>query len=210
MARIELRDATIRIKDGFGGTAAIDQTVDISATSLLRVIRVAKPALRPWSSVMAMSFQAANRAFPAYGLMGVAKSALESVVRYLALELGRNRIRVNAISPGPIETLSSYGEVLAISSDAEAVKRFRGDLVEASIRHADEQVTGRAETRSLEWLQAVESHVKRTIAARSAIEEPVCKEDVAGCALFLGSRLSSKITGQVIHVDAGLSSCLIV
>jgi len=190
--------------------AALDQMMDISAVSLLRVIRVAKLALRPWSSVMTMSFQAAGRAFPAYGLMGVAKSALESLVRYLALELGKDRIRVNAISPGPVETLAAYGEMLAISNDAEAVERIRGDLVKGAFREANEQVAGRAEPRGLEWLQAVETHVRRTFAVRSAIEESVSKEDVAGCALFLGSRLSTKITGQVIHVDAGLSSSFIV
>ena len=192
------------------GVAALEQTMDTSAVSLLRVIRVAKPALRPWSSIMALSFQGASRAFPVYGLMGVAKSALESIVRYLALELGKDRIRVNAISPGPVETLAAFAEMLAISNDAEAVERMRGDLVKDAFREADTRVAGRAERGSLEWLQAVENKVRRTFAVRSAIEEPVSKEDVAGCALFLGSRLSSKITGQVIHVDAGLSSSFIV
>ncbi len=192
------------------GMEAVAQTMDITALSLLRVIRVAKPAFRPWSSVMAMSFQAASRAFPAYGMMGVAKSALESIIRYLALELGRNRVRVNAISPGAVETLASYGEVLAITSDSEAVKNIRGNLVKDTMAAGDREVPGGSKTRSLEWVQAVEKQLRQTLAARCAIEETVCQEDVAGCALFLGSQLSAKITGQVIHVDAGLSSSLIM
>jgi len=192
------------------GTAVLDQTMDITALSLLRVIRVAKPALRPWSSVMAMSFQAASRAFPVYGMMGVAKSALESIIRYLAVELGQDRIRVNAISPGPVETLASYGEVLAITSDSRAIENIRGSLVKDTIAAGDREVPGGSETRSLEWVQAVERHLRKTVAAICPIEDSISPEDVAGCALFLGSRLSAKITGQVIHVDAGLSSSLII
>jgi len=189
-------------------TEAADQTVDVSALSLLRVVRVAKPALRPWGSVMAMTFQAANRAFPPYGMMGVAKSTLESIIRYLSLELGKNRIRVNAISPGPIETLAAYGEVLAVSSDPRAIENIRGNLIKDVIA-AGAEVEG-LQDRSIEWVRALENHLRQAFAARCAIEETVSKEDVAGCALFLGSGLSTKITGQVIHVDAGLSSSLII
>jgi enoyl-[acyl-carrier protein] reductase I len=159
---------------------------------------------------MAMSFQAAARAFPGYGMMGVAKSALESIIRYLALELGKGRIRINAISPGPVDTLAAYGEILAVSSDPDAIANMRGNLIRDVIAAADRAVAGNSETRSPEWLQAAERQLRQTFAARCAIEETVSKEDIAGCALFLGSRLSTKITGQVIHVDAGLSSSLII
>jgi len=186
---------------------ARERTMAVSALSLSRVIRFAKPALAPWSSVITMSFQASSRAVPAYGMMGVAKSALESLVRYLALELGRDRIRVNAISPGPVETLAGYGEIMAVSGDPESLKRQRGSAMEA-FRKADEQTAGMAHSRGPEWLQAVARNVQNAVAAQCAIQETVSKEDVAGCALFLGSRLSSKITGQVIHVDCGLSSVL--
>jgi len=192
------------------GMEALAQTVDITALSLLRVIRFAKPGLRPWSSVVAMSFQAATRAFPPYGMMGVAKSALESIVRYLAIELGKDRIRVNAISPGPVETLAAYGEILAISTNPEAVEKIRGKLVKDVMEAGDREIGSSAEAHSVEWVQAVEKQLRQNFAARSPIEETICKEDVAGCALFLGSRLSTKITGQVIHVDAGFSSSMII
>ncbi|RPI23476.1 MAG: SDR family oxidoreductase [Acidobacteria bacterium] len=189
---------------------ALDSTINVSALSLLRVVQFAKPSLRPWSSVVTLSFQAASRAFPPYGMMGVAKAALESIVRYLALELGRDRIRVNAISPAPLETLSAYGEMMAISGDPDALGKIRGNLISNAFAEADQKTAGSRDTRGIEWLQAVGSHVRRAWALQSPIEEPVTKEDVAGCALFLGSQLSAKITGQVIHVDSGFSSSCIV
>jgi len=158
---------------------------------------------------MTMSFQAASRAAAVYGMMGVAKSTLESLVRYLALELGEDGIRGNAISPGPVETLAGYGEIMAVGEDPECRRRLGGSLNEAFCQ-ADEQFAGTAGPRGLEWVQVVAKNFQKTVASKCAIRETVSKEDVAGCALFLGSRLSTKITGQVIHVDCGLSSTLIL
>jgi enoyl-[acyl-carrier protein] reductase I len=56
---------------------------------------------------MAMTYIASERVFPSYNVMGVAKAALEACVRYLAVDLGPSNVRVNAISPGPISTLSA-------------------------------------------------------------------------------------------------------
>lgn len=82
---------------------------DISAYSLSALARRVEPhmAARGGGSVMALSYVAAERAVPGYNVMGVAKSTLESIVRYLAWDLGENGIRVNAISAGPVRTLAA-------------------------------------------------------------------------------------------------------
>ena len=64
---------------------------------------------RGGGSIMTLSYIAADRAVPGYNVMGVAKSALESIVRYLAWDLGDGGIRVNAISAGPVRTLAARG-----------------------------------------------------------------------------------------------------
>ena len=90
-------------KDGF------ELALDISAYSLAQLARRAEPhmAARGGGSIMALSYLAAERAVPGYNVMGVAKSALESIVRYLAWDLGDSQIRVNAISAGPVRTLAA-------------------------------------------------------------------------------------------------------
>jgi enoyl-[acyl-carrier protein] reductase I len=186
---------------------AFAETLAVSAHSLARVVRFAAPRLRESASVITLSFQAAELAVPPYGLMGVAKSALESLVRYLAVELGERRIRVNVISPGPIETLAALGEVLAFAHDAEATARQRGTLVSEAIAQMRESADGGDELMraTVAWRE-----VQRGFARRCAIPDLVTKEDVAGCALFLASDHARLITGQVIHVDAGLSTTLLL
>ena len=84
--------------------------LDISAFSLLPVVQHAAPLMdRHGGSVVTMTFQASERVFPGYNVMGTAKAALENEVRQLAAEFGRRNIRVNAISAGPLETLSARG-----------------------------------------------------------------------------------------------------
>ncbi|TDY49576.1 enoyl-[acyl-carrier-protein] reductase [NADH] [Alicyclobacillus sacchari] len=80
-----------------------------SAYSLVAVSRAARPLLAEGSSIVTMSYLGAERAVPNYNVMGVAKAALESAVRYLAADLGPAGIRVNAISAGPIRTLAAKG-----------------------------------------------------------------------------------------------------
>lgn len=82
-------------------------TLDISAYSLLAVTRAALPLLKKGGSVITMSYYGAEKVVPRYNVMGVAKAALESCAKYLAYDLGEVGIRVNAISAGPIRTLSS-------------------------------------------------------------------------------------------------------
>jgi enoyl-[acyl-carrier protein] reductase I len=81
--------------------------MDISAYSLVATTRYALPLLADGGSIVTMSYLGAERAVPGYNVMGVAKAALEAAVRYLAAELGERRIRVNAISAGPIRTLAA-------------------------------------------------------------------------------------------------------
>ncbi len=81
--------------------------MDISVYSLVACLREAKPLMKPGASAITLSYYGAEKVVPHYGVMGVAKAALEASVRYLAHSLGPDGIRVNAISAGPIKTLSS-------------------------------------------------------------------------------------------------------
>ncbi len=83
--------------------------LDISAYSLVAVSRAARPLMTDGGSIITMTYYGAEKVVPKYNLMGVAKAALEACVRYLANDLGKNRIRVNAISAGPIKTLAARG-----------------------------------------------------------------------------------------------------
>jgi enoyl-[acyl-carrier protein] reductase I len=85
------------------------QALDVSAYSLTAVTRGAVPQMTDGGSVITLTYLGAERAMPSYNVMGVAKAALEASVRYLAADLGPQRIRVNAISAGPIQTLSARG-----------------------------------------------------------------------------------------------------
>jgi len=83
--------------------------MDISAYSLVAMTRCAVPLMPAGGSIVTMSYLGAMLAVPGYNVMGVAKAALESSVRYLAAELGERNIRVNAVSAGPIKTLAASG-----------------------------------------------------------------------------------------------------
>ena len=83
------------------------QALDISAYSLVAMARRAKELMPRGGSIIAMTYYGSEKAVPGYNVMGVAKAALEACTRYLSLELGEHGIRVNAVSAGPIKTLSS-------------------------------------------------------------------------------------------------------
>jgi len=87
--------------------AGFATAMDISVYSLIGVLREAGEYLREGGSVITLSYYGAQKVVPNYGVMGVAKAALESSVRYLAHSLGPRNVRVNAISAGPVRTLSS-------------------------------------------------------------------------------------------------------
>ena len=81
-------------------------SLDISCYSLIEVARRAHPMMKEGGTILTLTYQGSNRVTPFYNVMGVAKAALESAVRYLANDLGPEGIRVNAISPGPMRTLA--------------------------------------------------------------------------------------------------------
>jgi len=83
--------------------------LEISAFSLTQLARAAAPLMTDGGSIVTMTFHGADKVYQGYNVMGVAKAALESSVRYLASDLGPRNIRVNAISAGPIQTLSARG-----------------------------------------------------------------------------------------------------
>jgi enoyl-[acyl-carrier protein] reductase I len=81
-------------------------SLNISCFSFIDVARRAEPLMTEGGSLITLTFQGSNRVSPNYNVMGVAKAALESATRYLANDLGPQKIRVNAISPGPMKTLA--------------------------------------------------------------------------------------------------------
>jgi enoyl-[acyl-carrier protein] reductase I len=85
------------------------QAMDISCHSFVRMARLAAPLMKNGGTLFAMSYYGANKVVPNYNVMGPVKAALEACCRYLAYELGGKRIRVHAISPGPLKTRAASG-----------------------------------------------------------------------------------------------------
>jgi enoyl-[acyl-carrier protein] reductase I len=85
------------------------QTMLISCFSFTALAQRAEKLMKPGGSLLTLTYYGAEKVMPHYNVMGVAKAALEASVRYLAADLGRNGIRVNAISAGPIKTLAASG-----------------------------------------------------------------------------------------------------
>jgi enoyl-[acyl-carrier protein] reductase I len=90
-------------RDGFA------LAMDVSAYSLVALVREARPLLHPGSSVLTLTYYGAEKVVSHYNVMGVAKAALEASVRYLAADVGPEGVRVNAISAGPVRTLAAAG-----------------------------------------------------------------------------------------------------
>ena len=136
-------------------------TMNISAYSLVAVTKRAA-AMMPETggSVLTLTYYGAEKVVPHYNVMGVAKAALETSVKYLANDLGPRNIRVNAVSAGPIKTLAASG-----------IGDFRYIL---------------------KWNEL-----------NSPLRRNVTIEDVGGAGLYLLSNLSSGVTGETHHVDAG-------
>ena len=84
-------------------------TMDISVFSFTSVVQRAEKMMKNGGSALTLTYYGAERVMPHYNVMGVAKAALEASVRYIAEDLGKDRIRVNAISAGPIKTLAASG-----------------------------------------------------------------------------------------------------
>ena len=101
---------------------------DVSVYSLIAVARAAAPLMTDGGGIVTLTYYGAEKVVPKYNVMGVAKAALESCVRYLANDLGPKNIRVNAISAGPIKTLaargvSGLGEMLKSHAERSPLKR---------------------------------------------------------------------------------------
>ena len=105
-------------RDGFS------LALDVSAYSLVALVREARPLLHAGSSVVTLTYYGAEKVVAHYNVMGVAKAALEAIVRYLAADLGPDGIRVNAISAGPVRTLAAAG--------IAGFKRMYGTFAEVS------------------------------------------------------------------------------
>jgi enoyl-[acyl-carrier protein] reductase I len=90
-------------RDGFS------LAMDVSAYSLVALVREARPVLHRGSSVLTLTYLGSEKVVANYNVMGVAKAALEASVRYLAADLGPDGVRVNAISAGPVRTLAAAG-----------------------------------------------------------------------------------------------------
>ncbi|MFK7960424.1 MAG: enoyl-ACP reductase [Phycisphaerales bacterium] len=114
----------------FAGTPreAFTQALDISAYTYMAMANRAAPLMADGGAMVCMSYYGAEKAVPGYNVMGVAKSALESATRYLALDLGDKAIRVNCISGGPLRTLSAlavggFSEILDYVEERSPLKR---------------------------------------------------------------------------------------
>ena len=135
-------------------------TMDISVYSFTAVVNRAEKMMTEGGSCLTLTYYGAERVMPHYNVIGVAKAALESSVRYPAADLGGQGIRVNAISAGPIKTLAASG-----------IGDFRYIL---------------------RWNQL-----------NAPLERNVTIDEVGGAGLYLLSDLSTGVTGEVHHVDAG-------
>ena len=135
-------------------------TMNISVYSFVAVAQRARTMMTDGGSLLTLSYYGAEKVIPHYNVMGVAKSALETSVKYLAADLGKENIRVNAISAGPIKTLAASG-----------IGDFR--------------------------------YIMKWNEYNSPLRRNVTIEDVGGAGLYLLSDLSSGVTGEIHHVDAG-------
>jgi enoyl-[acyl-carrier protein] reductase I len=87
----------------------LSRGLDISVYSFTALARAFQPVIRPGGALLTMTYYGAEKVSPNYNVMGVAKAALEASVRYMAYDFGPQRVRVNAISAGPVRTLSAAG-----------------------------------------------------------------------------------------------------
>ncbi|MEC4895706.1 MAG: enoyl-ACP reductase FabI [Oscillatoria sp. PMC 1051.18] len=118
--------------------AGFTTALEISTYSLTRLASAAKPLMSEGGSIVTLTYLGGVKVIPNYNVMGVAKSALEMSVRYLASELGSNNIRVNAISAGPIRTLASsaVGGIRKMISHVEEVAPLRRTVTQTEVGNA--------------------------------------------------------------------------
>lgn len=130
--------------------AGFSLALDVSAYSLIAVAKRAEPLLKANNgSILTMTYLGAVRVVTNYNIMGVAKAALEACVRYLAVDLGQNNVRINAISAGPLKTLAASGipqfrELLAQFAAKSPMKRnvTQEDVAKASLFYLSDLSAG--------------------------------------------------------------------
>lgn len=118
--------------------AGFNLALEISSYSLVRLAQAAKPLMTEGGAIVTLSYLGGVRVIPNYNVMGIAKSALEMSVRYLASELGSSNIRVNAISAGPIRTLASsaVGGILDMIHHVETVAPLKRTVTQLEVGNA--------------------------------------------------------------------------
>jgi enoyl-[acyl-carrier protein] reductase I len=111
------------------------ETMEVSVYSLCALVRAATPVLQAGSSIVALTYYGSQKAMHGYGVLGAAKAALESLVRYLASELGPRGIRVNSVSPGPILTpaASAFGDIQSKIEEAALRAPLRQRTTQAQV-----------------------------------------------------------------------------
>jgi enoyl-[acyl-carrier protein] reductase I len=171
---------------------------DVSSYSLVGLTRAALPMLESAASdaalsdsaqgpsVLCMSYLGAQRAVGPYGVMGPAKASLEAVVRGLALDLGPRGIRVNALSPGTIQTLAARG-----------IRGF-------SVSGAHPTRCGGCRVLKIDGLTLQDLH-HASISGAPTRHVPVAA-DIGATAVSLASSACAGIQGQVVYVDGGVSA----
>jgi enoyl-[acyl-carrier protein] reductase I len=134
----------------------------ISVHSLMALSSAHKDLLSPGSSILTLTYFGGEKAVPGYNVMGVCKAALDATVRYLAYELGPRDIRVNALSAGPVQTISGRGAGV-------------------------DEMLGLYE-------------------AMAPLGRNITHEEVGKSGVYLLSDMSSGVTGEILHVDAGYNA----
>jgi enoyl-[acyl-carrier protein] reductase I len=116
-------------KDGFA------LALEVSAYSLVPLAKACAPLMKNGGSIIALSYLGGERVVPNYNVMGVAKAALDSTVRYLAYDLGPQGIRVNCVSPGPVRTVSasSIGDFGKMLEHVEKVAPLRRNITSEEV-----------------------------------------------------------------------------
>ena len=135
-------------------------TLSISTFSFTAVAQRAEKIMPKGGSILTLTYYGSEKVLPHYNVMGVAKAALEASVRYLAMDLGPNNIRVNSLSAGTIKTLAASG-----------IGDFR--------------------------------YIMKWNELNSPLRRNVTQSEIGKAALFLLSDMSSGVTGENLHVDAG-------
>lgn len=139
------------LKNDFLQTTREDFRVshDVSVYSLIALSRAAAPLMTDGGSILTLTYHGSTKVIPRYNVMGVAKAALEATVRYLAFELGRQKIRVNAISAGVLKTLASrgikdLGEMLKATEERAPLQRniSQAEVGAAAVFLASELASG--------------------------------------------------------------------